>query len=108
MAEDAEAVVEAVMDAAKSGDIPAARLVLDRVCPPRKGRAVTIDLPVAEKPEDLVAGQTALVAAMAAGELTPEEAVLLSDVLENRRRSMESLQLEQRIAEMERRMSEDR
>ena len=45
MAGDAEAVVRAVIDAAKGGDMTAARLVLDRIAPPCRGRPVRLDLP---------------------------------------------------------------
>jgi hypothetical protein len=38
MAGDAEAVVNAVVTAAKGGDMTAARLVLDRIAPPCRGR----------------------------------------------------------------------
>jgi hypothetical protein len=45
MAGDAEAVVRAVIDVAKGGDMTAARLVLDRIAPPCRGRPVRLDLP---------------------------------------------------------------
>jgi len=45
MEDDAEAVVKAVVSAAKGGDMAAARIILDRICPARKSRSVEIDLP---------------------------------------------------------------
>src|SRR5215203_5594430 len=44
-AADAEAVLSAVLSAAKSGDMGAAKLILDRLWPAPKGRAVELDLP---------------------------------------------------------------
>ena len=48
LANEGEAVVGAVLTKAKEGDMQAARLVLDRICPPRKGHPVNIDLPTIE------------------------------------------------------------
>lgn len=45
MAGDAEAVINAVVAAAKDGDMTAARLVLDRIAPSCRGRRVRLDLP---------------------------------------------------------------
>lgn len=45
MADDAENVVRAVVKAAKRGDMAAARIVLDRIVPPRKGRPVKFTVP---------------------------------------------------------------
>ena len=42
MANDAEDVVKAVVAAAKGGDMTAARLVLDRIAPPCRGRPVRL------------------------------------------------------------------
>jgi hypothetical protein len=41
----AQAVVKAVVAAAKDGDMTAARLVLDRIAPPCRGRPVRLNLP---------------------------------------------------------------
>jgi hypothetical protein len=45
MADDAEGVVRKVVEAAVAGDMTAARLILDRIAPPRRGRPVPIALP---------------------------------------------------------------
>jgi hypothetical protein len=54
MAGDAEAVVNAVVAAAKDGDMTAARLVLYRIAPPCRGRRVRLDLPPIVGAADLV------------------------------------------------------
>tara|TARA_B100000959_G_scaffold216085_2_gene227612 strand:+ start:358 stop:618 length:261 start_codon:yes stop_codon:yes gene_type:complete len=71
--EDAAEVLTAVLEKAKAGDIQAARLLLDRLMPVRKGRAVNIDLPRIEKAEDLLTALSTTIEAMGRGELTPEE-----------------------------------
>ena len=45
MADDVKSIIEAVVAAAKGGDMTAARIVLDRLAPVRRGRPVQFDLP---------------------------------------------------------------
>src|SRR6516162_8123007 len=45
MADDAESVVRAVIKAAQGGDMVAAKLILDRVCPIRRSRPTPFSLP---------------------------------------------------------------
>jgi hypothetical protein len=45
MADDNEAVVRAVVEAAKGGEMTAARLILDRIAPPRRSSPVSLELP---------------------------------------------------------------
>lgn len=101
MADDAGEIVRSVIDMAKRGDIGAARIILDRVAPVRKGRPVTIDLPEARAAADLLEASAALIAAMAQGELTPDEAATIAGVLEIHRKTLETLELEQRISALE-------
>ena len=101
MIDDGEGVVRSVVDLAKDGDIQAARLVLDRIMPARKGRPVRINLPVVKTPADVLRALSATVQAMAKGELTPEEAAILSGVLETRRKAIETVEIEHRLAAVE-------
>src|SRR5215207_1838520 len=43
--QDAEAIIKKAIELAKAGDMTAIRLCLDRLCPPRKDRHVTFELP---------------------------------------------------------------
>ena len=101
MADDGQDVVRSVISAAKGGDMVAARLVLDRICPPRKGRAIQIDLPTISRAEDVLQALAAVVAAVADGEVTPEEGQIVSGMLEVQRRTIETVDLEQRLAALE-------
>src|SRR5918911_5099319 len=78
LGENAEDVVKAVIAAAKSGDMVAGRIVMDRIAPIRRGRPVAFDLPEVEGVAGLLAAVTAVTKAVAAGELTPEEAATVS------------------------------
>ena len=55
-------------------DLAAIRICLDRIAPPRKDRPVLFALPALSKAEDAAKGFAAIAAAVASGELTPNEA----------------------------------
>ena len=101
MSEDAEAIVKTVIEAAKSGDLTAARLVLDRIAPPRKANPIDIALPPLEGAEGIAAAHSAVIVAAASGELLLDEAMTLSSLLEGRRRALETEDLEKRIRRLE-------
>ena len=101
LADDGADVVRAVLTAAKGGDMQAARLVLDRVVPVRKGRSVQLDLPTIEGATDVLAALSLTVAAMAEGEITPDEAAVVASVLEIKRKAIETVELETRLARLE-------
>jgi hypothetical protein len=68
---EAAEVFRVIVDAAKAGDMAAAKIFADRVWPVRKGRPIRFDLP-----EDLamVESLQAVVRAMAEAKISPEEA----------------------------------
>ncbi len=102
----AESVVQAVLVAAQGGDMVAARLVLERIAPVRKGRPVSLPLPVVTTAGDVLAALGATVKAMADGDITPDEAATVAGVLEVKRRAIETAELETRIAALEERKTE--
>jgi len=66
-----------------------------------KDKPIKLSLPKLEKVEDLLAAQAAIVAAMANGYLTPEEAQIVANVVELKRRTVETVDLSRRIEELE-------
>jgi hypothetical protein len=101
MAGDADAIARSVVNKAIDGDMTAARLVLDRIAPPRKGRSVTLDLPQINGLSDLAMAQGVVIKAVAEGDISPEEATDISRVLEATGTSIERRDLETRIAALE-------
>ncbi len=97
----AEEVLRSVVRAAAGGDLRAAALLLDRVWPARRGRAVELELPPVASAADLVPALAAVAGAMARGELTPEEARAAAGVLECQLRAIEATELEARVALLE-------
>jgi hypothetical protein len=87
---EAEAIQRQVIDAAKAGDLKAAELILTRIWPPRRGRPVRLELPPVRTAAAVSDGMAAVVDAMSAGAVTPEEAATVSGVLELRRKALET------------------
>ena len=101
LADDGADVVRAVLAAAKNGDMQAARLVLDRIVPVRKGRSIRLDLPIIGSAADVLTALSSTVAAMAEGEITPDEAAVVAGVLETKRKAIETVELETRLSRLE-------
>src|SRR6266852_982868 len=78
---EAETITRKAIDMAKNGDLKAVRLCLERLLPARKERPVSIELPALNTPADAVAAAAAIVGAVAAGDLSPSEAVELGKAI---------------------------
>ena len=98
---DALEIVAAVLAQAKAGDLTAARLILDRVAPVPRDRRVSLELPATNTAAGIAQAQASVIASVAAGELRPSEGAALADLLELRRRSVESAEFETRLAALE-------
>ncbi|MDP2835256.1 MAG: DUF5681 domain-containing protein [Pseudomonadota bacterium] len=107
MEQGAEEITQAVVNAARAGDLSAARLVLERLAPPMRERPISIALPDTATSGGIdKAAQTVLKAA-ATGELLLGEAQALSGIIEGRRKAMETFELEQRITALENKNGKD-
>lgn len=98
---EAEAITRRAIEAALAGDMAAIRLVMDRVAPIRKSRPLQIDLPDVADACGVAQAQAAVVAAVAGGEITPDEGTALSGLLEARRRALETEELAARLQHLE-------
>ena len=101
MLADEQEIVASVIQAARSGDMTAARLVLERIAPIRKGRPITLALPITNTAADIGEAMSAVVAQMAAGEVTPEEATTVIGILDAKRKAIELTKVEARIQALE-------
>ena len=84
------AAARIVIDKALAGDAVAARLIVDRLTPRPRSRAIALDLPSGEKAGDVLAASNATIAAMASGEITPDEALTVTKVLDGRLRALKA------------------
>jgi hypothetical protein len=94
---EAEALTRLVVEKALAGDSVAARFLLGRLFAKPRGRAIRLALPKGARPGDVVAAFNATLAAMAAGEITPEEALTVTRVLEGRVRALEAWRVERKL-----------
>ena len=103
IADDAgKAILKAMVETAKAGDMRAAELVLSRIWPARKGgRPIAIELLKIQTAADVVAALGSLADAVAGGELTPDEGASVASILETKRRAIETVELETRVSALE-------
>jgi len=101
LADDAEAIGRKAIEMAKQGDMAAIRLCMDRLAPAPKGEPVAFELPPLDKPADSVAAAAEIVAAVAAGELTPSEAAELAKVIDVYVRAIATKGFDERLTKLE-------
>jgi hypothetical protein len=97
---ESEVITRKVMEMAKGGHMGAIRLVIDRLAPIQKDRPVDFELPPLNTPADAVAAAAAIVAAVAAGDLTPLEAAQISKVVHAYVQALEAHVFEQTLAKL--------
>ena len=97
----ATALTQKAIDVALTGDIPALRLCLDRILPPRKDSPVAFDLPEMKTLNDAVPAMGALVKAVGRGDLTPTEAGELTKMVQAFAKIIETAELEERVRKLE-------
>jgi hypothetical protein len=93
-AESIEAVFQAVLTAAtQDGDMAAAKLLIDRVIPSRRGAPVSFHIRPLKTPEDCASAYADLLDDVGAGRLTPEEAQTISAIVAKRAELFPSIEL---------------
>ena len=96
-----EAVADSLVREARRGNATAAKAVLDRVAPPPRGRLVRLNLPHLFTLDDVDAAVDSVIAAVAAGHVSPQEAATVAGILETKRRVLESRALDDRVRTLE-------
>lgn len=97
----AEALTQKAIEKALEGDGVALRLCLERIAPARKDAAVCFDLPAIASASDTVTASSALLEAVAAGNVTPDEASRIMALLTSHKALVEVCELERRIEALE-------
>jgi Family of unknown function (DUF5681) len=100
-AEDAEAIARKAIELAKAGETAALRMCLDRLVPARKDEPVVFDLPPLDTAADSVAAAARIVAAVAAGDLAPSQAVDLAKVIDVYVGALATKSFEERLNKLE-------
>jgi hypothetical protein len=95
------AILEKMVEAAKTDDLRAAELVLQRIWPARKSRPIALTLPAIQSAFDVVAAVGVVADAVGAGDITPDEGQAVVSILEAKRKAIETVDLEVRLSALE-------
>jgi hypothetical protein len=104
---EAATITRKAIELAKQGDLPALRLCLERIVPPRRDRPVNFALPSMSSADDASKALAAIMAAVASGDLTPTEAAELARVIDGYTKTLETADFERRIQVLEERVTRD-
>ena len=96
-----EEVLATVIERAKGGDMTACKMVLDKVLPNTKDRPIALEMPLINDLKDVGNAQAEILQAVANGSITPNEGERVASIIEARRRSIETIDLEVRISQLE-------
>jgi hypothetical protein len=99
---EAQNIIRAAIDAAMRGDTAAVRVCLDRVAPRQRDRVVSFELPPLHSAASVLSALADIAAAVSGGDLTPAEGDNVSKLLDRYLRTLEHVELEQRVAKLER------
>ena len=101
-----EEITQTLIDAALGGDLAAIRLVLERLVPPCKEKALPpLDLPTVSNAGSLPKLTAAVLEAVSHGDLTPGEAQALASLVGSHGKAIELAELEDRLTTLEAQMS---
>jgi len=101
LGDQTESLTQKAVDLALGGDTAALRLCLERIAPPRRDSPVQFDLPPMKSAADAVGAAQAVLQAVSGGDITPMEGAAIMALVEQYRRTLETSELEQRIATLE-------
>ena len=97
-------ILDRLVEAAKGGDIQAARLLLDRLLPPVKATEQPVELPLPEGGSLTDQGR-AVLSAVACGELAPGQGAQLLAAIGSLSRVIEMDEMEARLTKLEEKQS---
>ncbi len=105
IADDADEILQSVIDQAKAGDLAAAKLLLDRIVPPLKPEAQAVQIDALSGSGDLVGKADAVIHAVGSGDIAPDIAAQLISAVATLAKVIEIDQLEKRLEQLERHLS---
>jgi hypothetical protein len=102
-------LAQVAIQLALEGDVTALKLALDRASPAPRGRVITVDgFPCVQSVADVPAAHAFLVAAVAEGRITPEEAGHLAGVLDRYVTAVQAVDHEERLSQIEKSIQESK
>ena len=100
-----KALTATAVELALGGDTAALRLCLDRLAPLKRDAPIRISLPPVQSARDAVVASSEVLAAVSAGEITPDEGGRIMALLAAHKAIVEAGDHELRITEIEERLS---
>jgi hypothetical protein len=97
----AEQIFQKVLKGALAGDGPCQKMLMDRIWPPRKGQPVNFVMPPIKSSQDLIPAIASVWEGIREGHLTPEEAGVLSIVIDRSIQAIELHDITKRIEALE-------
>jgi F0F1-type ATP synthase gamma subunit len=99
---EAEEIARKAIEMAKAGDMAAIRVCMDRLASIRRKDPIAFELPPVDKASDSVAAMAAVVAAVAAGDLTTDEAAEMAKIINAYVCALAATAFEERLERLER------
>jgi hypothetical protein len=100
-ASEIQDICKTVIEEAKAGDMQAARIILDRLLPPRKDNLIQIDLPRIENSSDILKAVGCITNAVGTGQISPSEGEALARIVDIHTKALELNEFEKRLAALE-------
>jgi hypothetical protein len=106
--DNAAALISKTIALALEGDPTALRLCIDRLLPPCKDRPIHLDLPADAADEPILETSGNVLAAVAAGEITPSEGEALAKILTAHSQIVSIEDMDRRLKQLEERIRSER
>lgn len=98
---EAEELAKVAIERAKAGDGPLLKALIERLSPPQRNRAVRIELPSLDDIQGVAKALGSVSEAVADGTITPDEGHTMTGILEARRKSFETVEMNERLSKLE-------
>ncbi|MCP5507441.1 MAG: hypothetical protein H7A37_03960 [Chlamydiales bacterium] len=98
---DLDNICRRLVEEALIGNMQAIKLVLDRILPPKRDRAIDIKLPKLQTADDAVNAMSLIIDAVGSGNITPSEGESISRVVDAFVRTIQAHDIEKRVSLLE-------
>src|SRR4051812_9769226 len=100
-ANDVHDICKAIIAQAKSGNVQAAKIILDRLLPPRKDSPIKNNLPEIKNSSDILRAIECVTQAVANGDISTSEDEALARILDIHTKALNLYALENRLVNLE-------
>ena len=100
-ADEVEDICKTVIGEAKAGNMQAAKIILDRLVPPKRDRLINIDLPKLDSSSDLLKAIECITRTVGSGQISPSEGEALARIVDIYTKALELTEFEYRLVVLE-------